>query len=63
MSTLYEKLVARHTVATLSDEEVLLYVTFHIMNEVTRARRRSRGWRRRGARSGGRRRTWASSTT
>ncbi len=35
MGTLYEKLVARHTVATLSDEEVLLYVTFHIMNEYT----------------------------
>jgi len=35
MSTLYEKLVARHTVAALSDEEVLLYVTFHVMNEYT----------------------------
>lgn len=35
MKTLYEKLIARHTVATLSDEEVLLYVSAHVMNEYT----------------------------
>jgi len=35
MNTLYEKLVERHTVARLSDEEVLLYVSFHMMNEYT----------------------------
>ena len=35
MKTLYEKLVEKHTVKTLSDEEVLLYVSFHIMNEYT----------------------------
>jgi homoaconitase/3-isopropylmalate dehydratase large subunit len=35
LSTLYEKLVDRHTVLRLSEEEVLLYVSFHIMNEYT----------------------------
>ncbi|MEX0774192.1 MAG: 3-isopropylmalate dehydratase large subunit [Phycisphaeraceae bacterium] len=35
MTTLYEKLVQRHTVTRLSADEVLLYVSFHIMNEYT----------------------------
>ena len=33
--TLYQKLVDKHTVKQLSDDEVLLYVNFHIMNEYT----------------------------
>lgn len=35
MKTLYQKLVDKHTVKRLSDDEVLLYVNFHIMNEYT----------------------------
>jgi 3-isopropylmalate/(R)-2-methylmalate dehydratase large subunit len=35
MTTLYDKLLARHTVTRLSDDEILLYVAFHIMNEYT----------------------------
>ena len=35
METLYEKLVARHAVMQLNDEEVLLYISFHVMNEYT----------------------------
>lgn len=35
MPTLYDKLVDRHTVKRLSDEELLLYISFHIMNEYT----------------------------
>ena len=35
MNTLYEKLLERHTVAELSEEEVLLYVPLHIVNEYT----------------------------
>lgn len=33
--TLYDKLVASHTVARLDDENVLLYADLHIMNEYT----------------------------
>ncbi|WP_306152504.1 3-isopropylmalate dehydratase large subunit [Roseovarius sp. MMSF_3281] len=33
--TLYEKIVAAHTVEQLDEETVLLYVDFHIMNEYT----------------------------
>lgn len=33
--TLYDKLVAGHTVARIDDEHILLYVDLHIMNEYT----------------------------
>ncbi len=35
MPSLYEKLVKKHTVTDLGDDEVLLYISFHIMNEYT----------------------------
>ena len=35
MNTWYERVVAAHTVTTLNDGEVLLYIPLHIMNEYT----------------------------
>jgi 3-isopropylmalate/(R)-2-methylmalate dehydratase large subunit len=35
VNTLYEKLIDTHAVTVLSADEVLLYVSLHIMNEYT----------------------------